>query len=64
MCDHEATTTRGCHLGYTDTLIQRAVKLHSSLTSAVSLHIRCITNRLAMLTIEIYTLSLHDALPI
>ena len=21
MCDREATTTRGCHLGYTDTLI-------------------------------------------
>ena len=21
MCDREAATTRGCHLGYTDTLI-------------------------------------------
>ena len=22
MCDREAMTTRGCHLGYTDTLIK------------------------------------------
>ena len=22
-CDREATTTRGCHLGYTDTLMDR-----------------------------------------
>ena len=39
-------------------LIQSAVMLCSSLTSAVSLLIRCISNQLAMLTIEIYTTGL------
>ena len=29
MCDCEATTTRGCHLGYTDTLRKQAGYRHS-----------------------------------
>ena len=30
MCDREATTTRGCHLGYTDTLRKRKTYLDFS----------------------------------
>ena len=34
MCDREATTTRGCHLGYTDTLIFAQLTPIFSLPSA------------------------------
>ena len=49
MCDRETATTRGCHLGYTDTLScicsvnsVKIIQLDINLSSAASLTERCL----------------------